>query len=104
MAPVAAIRRRGYGANENCPNGTESVGVTGGDIRGDVVPDNWQQIGRTLKATSPAQLVTFHPRGRTQSSTWFHTYDWLDFNMFQSGHRRYDQIREEDDPDTWKGE
>jgi diadenosine tetraphosphatase ApaH/serine/threonine PP2A family protein phosphatase len=22
---------------------------------------------------------------------WFHNADWLDFNMFQSGHRRYDQ-------------
>jgi hypothetical protein len=35
--------------------------------------------------------MTFHPRGRLQSSLWFHDREWLDFNTFQSGHRRYDQ-------------
>ena len=35
--------------------------------------------------------MTFHPFGRTRSAAWFHTEPWLDFNMFQSGHRRYDQ-------------
>ena len=33
----------------------------------------------------------YHPFGRTSSSLWFHQEKWLDFNMFQSGHRRYDQ-------------
>jgi hypothetical protein len=32
-----------------------------------------------------------HPFGRTQSSGWFHQENWLDFNMFQSGHRDYAQ-------------
>jgi hypothetical protein len=58
-------------------------------------------MGRTLKELAPEQLVTFHPFGRTQSSTWFHAEPWLDFNMFQSGHRRYDQ--DADTPDA-KGE
>ena len=40
---------------------------------------------------NPDRLVTFHPRGRTDSSDDFHNENWLDFNMFQSGHRRYDQ-------------
>ena len=31
---------------------------------------------------------------------WFHEADWLDFNMFQSGHRRYDQ----DDTELGYGE
>ncbi len=35
--------------------------------------------------------MTFHPRGRTTSARWFNDRDWLDFNMFQSGHRRYGQ-------------
>ena len=35
--------------------------------------------------------MTFHPRGRTTSATWFNDREWLDFNMFQSGHRRYGQ-------------
>ncbi|MBN1927345.1 MAG: glycoside hydrolase family 140 protein, partial [Prolixibacteraceae bacterium] len=47
--------------------------------------------GKTIDMTDPNHLITFHPRGRCSSSTWFHNEDWLDFNMFQSGHRRYDQ-------------
>ncbi|MDP3684585.1 MAG: DUF4038 domain-containing protein, partial [Ignavibacteria bacterium] len=35
--------------------------------------------------------ITFHPFGRTQSSSWFQEAVWLDINMFTSGHRRYDQ-------------
>ena len=31
-------------------------------------------------------LISFHPMGGRCSSQWFHNDDWLDFNMFQSGH------------------
>lgn len=30
--------------------------------------------------------MTFHPRGPGRSSDYFHTADWLDFNMYQSSH------------------
>jgi len=63
----------------------------GGDVRGDQQTEVWKLMGRTLKKEDPGHLITFHPFGRTQSSTWFHEQPWLDFNMFQSGHRRYDQ-------------
>jgi len=36
-------------------------------------------------------LIGFHPRGRFSSSAWFHHEPWLDFNMFQSGHKSYAQ-------------
>ncbi len=65
--------------------------LNGGDLQGSVQTAVWQIIGRTLKEANPNHLVSFHPFGRTQSSTWFHTEWWLDFNMFQSGHKRYDQ-------------
>lgn len=68
--------------------------MNGGDLQGDVQGPVWRILGRTLKETDPNHLVTFHPFGRTQSSTWFHDEAWLDFNMFQSGHRRYDQDTE----------
>jgi len=68
--------------------------IAGGDIRGDVSPDVWRALGRTLKQADPNHLITYHPFGRTQSSSWFHRESWLDFNMFQSGHRRYDQDTE----------
>jgi hypothetical protein len=67
------------------------VWLNGGDMFGNIGTGVWNTIGNTLKANDPTHLVTFHPRGRTQSSAWFHDKPWLDFNMFQSGHRRYDQ-------------
>jgi hypothetical protein len=33
-------------------------------------------------------LRTFHPQGGQTSSQYFHTEDWLDFNMYQTGHAR----------------
>jgi len=80
------------------------IWINGGDIRGDNNKDIWQALGTTLDEMDSNHLMTFHPFGRTQSSTWFHNEDWLDFNMFQSGHRRYDQRRQSDDIATWKGE
>jgi hypothetical protein len=35
-------------------------------------------------------LITFHPRGPGLSSDYFHTTEWLDFNMFQSSHAGHD--------------
>ncbi len=67
------------------------VWILGGDTRGDRHPEVWRAFGRRLKQEDPEHLISFHPFGRTQSSSWFHSEAWLDFNMFQSGHRRYDQ-------------
>lgn len=36
-----------------------------------------------------SQLITFHPMGKSASSEFFHTDNWLDFNMFQSGHDKF---------------
>ncbi len=76
------------------------IWVNGGDIQGSDSIDVWNTIGQTLKLNDPNHLVTFHPFGRTMSSMWFQNESWLDFNMFQSGHRRYDQ----DDSDLAYGE
>lgn len=65
--------------------------VAGGDIRGGDNLAVWNLLGSTLQAEDPGHLITFHPFGRMQSSTWFHEERWLDFNLFQSGHQRYDQ-------------
>lgn len=37
-----------------------------------------------------SHLMTYHPQGGGNSARWFHEYDWLDFNMFQSSHGRLD--------------
>ncbi|MCL2171885.1 MAG: DUF4038 domain-containing protein, partial [Defluviitaleaceae bacterium] len=67
------------------------IWLLGGDIRGDKNADMWDICGARLRENMPDGLIGFHPFGRTSSSYWFHNRDWLDFNMFQSGHRRYDQ-------------
>jgi len=72
-------------------NKTNIVWLNGGDVRGDDSIKIWKTIGNTLKKYDPDHLISYHPFGRTQSSKWFHNESWLDFNMFQSGHRSYDQ-------------
>lgn len=82
------------------------IWVNGGDIKGEDGMEVWQTIGETINRVDTNHLITFHPRGRTQSSTWFHNAAWLDFNMFQSGHRRYDQDTSRSElrygEDNWK--
>lgn len=76
---------------ERYKNKPNIIWLNGGDIRGDESTDIWRDMGSTIHSICPDQLISFHPFGRTQSSTWFHNDEWLSFNMFQSGHRRYDQ-------------
>lgn len=67
------------------------VWLVGGDVRGSDAPEVFDLIGRTLRERCPGQLIGYHPFGRTSSSMYFHNAPWLDFNMFQSGHRDYSQ-------------
>ena len=67
--------------------------LVGGDVRGSDAPEEFGRIGARLREKCPHQLIGFHPFGRCSSSQWFQDAPWLDFHMFQSGHRRYDQIR-----------
>ncbi len=79
---------------KDCPN---IIWFIGGDIKGDVETASWETLARTIKSIDKNHLMTFHPFGRTSSIYWFHNAEWLDFNMFQSGHRRYDQTRGDGD-------
>lgn len=67
------------------------VWIIGGDIQGDIKTEVWDALAESIREADPGHLMTFHPRGRTTSAKWFNDREWLDFNMFQSGHRRYDQ-------------
>lgn len=67
------------------------IWIIGGDIQGDIKKEVWETLARTIKTHDPNHIMTYHPRGRTTSAEWFHNAEWLDFNMFQSGHRRYNQ-------------
>ncbi|HKI45403.1 MAG TPA: glycoside hydrolase family 140 protein [Balneolales bacterium] len=85
---------------KNDPN---IIWINGGDTKGSVKTKIWNTIGKTIKRIDHHHLMTFHPYGRTCSSQWFHDASWLDFDMFQSGHRDYSQIGN-DNPTAWKGE
>ena len=63
------------------------IWLLGGDVRGSAAPQTFEALARTLKEQCPDQLIGFHPFGRCSSSQWFAGADWLDFHMFQSGHR-----------------
>lgn len=67
------------------------IWILGGDVRGDGLEEVYRKEGTVLKRLNPDKLIGYHPFGRTSSSNWFHEEPWLDFNMFQSGHRRYGQ-------------
>ncbi len=67
------------------------IWLNGGDTFGSDSTATWNIIGNGLNDTDPNHLITFHPRGRCSSTDWFHNEKWMDFNMVQSGHRRYDQ-------------
>lgn len=67
------------------------IWVLGGDVRGNDGLEVFRKEAEILRSYNPDRMITYHPFGRTSSSLWFHNDEWLDFNMFQSGHRRYDQ-------------
>ncbi len=82
------------------------IWLVGGDVRGDAAPEVFRLLGRTLKRLNPQKIIGYHPFGRCSSSFWFGQDEWLDFNMFQSGHRDYEQrkLGQWDDNDIFYGE
>ncbi|MGA8203272.1 MAG: glycoside hydrolase family 140 protein [Woeseiaceae bacterium] len=80
---------------------TNIVWINGGDTLGASNSRTWSVLGRTLKRYNPDRLMTFHPRGRTDSSWWYHRAPWLDLNMFQSGHSSYAQDPDGRGEDNW---
>ena len=67
------------------------IWMIGGDVLGSKGTESWDALARAIKEVDKNHLMTFNPRGRTTSAQWFNDREWLDFNMFQSGHRRYGQ-------------
>lgn len=72
-------------------NKSNIIWLNGGDINGKDGYAVWEKLGSAIKNFDNNHLMTFHPRGRTSSTDWFHQSLWLDFNMFQSGHKSYAQ-------------
>ncbi len=109
MTETEAVEYGTFLANryKNSPN---IVWIIGGDIQGSVKTEVWETLARTIRAIDSGHLMTFHPRGRTCSSQFFPDAEWIDFHMFQSGHRRYGQrmgnkdypIPDNTEEDSWR--
>ncbi len=72
-------------------NKSNIIWLNGGDTKGCDSTATWNIIGENIHKIAKNHLETFHAFGRMSSADWFHNESWLDFNMFQSGHRRYEQ-------------
>lgn len=109
MTKEEAIKYGTFLANryKDSPN---IVWIIGGDIQGNIQTPVWETLARTIRNIDSNHLMTFHPRGRTCSSQFFPTAEWIDFHMFQSGHRRYGQrmgnkdypIPDNTEEDNWR--
>ena len=72
------------------------VWILGGDR--DVADEKeklvWRSMARGLKAGDGGNhLISYHPRGYNSSHEKLHHEDWLDFNMYQSGHsKKYNDV------------
>jgi len=63
------------------------IWVLGGDRPGDGLVDLWTAMAEGIRAGLGRRgLTTLHPCVGRGSSEWFHHCEWLDFNMWQSGH------------------
>lgn len=80
------------------------IWINGGSAKCEVNTDIWETIGNTIKKNDPNHIITFHPFGRTSSSSSFNNSSWLDVNMFTSGHRNYsqDDTQKKYGEDNWR--
>lgn len=109
MTPEKAAK---YGKflGERYKNKPNIIWMIGGDILGDKGTASWDALARAIRKADPNHVMTFHPRGRTTSARWFADREWIDFHMFQSGHRRYGQrngdgdytIKDNTEEDNWR--
>ena len=109
MTPEKATK---YGKflGERYKNKPNIIWMIGGDILGDKGTASWDALARAIRKADPNHVMTFHPRGRTTSARWFADREWMDFHMFQSGHRRYGQrngdgdytIKDNTEEDNWR--
>ncbi len=68
------------------------IWILGGDrnIDSKEVFELWKAMaGGISKGDLGNHLITYHPRGEKSSGEWFQNEDWIDFNIYQSGHARH---------------
>jgi hypothetical protein len=67
------------------------IWILGGDRLADGVENVWRAMAKGIEQGDGGRhLMTYHPQGGRSSAEWFHNDSWLDFNMLQSGHGKFD--------------
>jgi hypothetical protein len=97
LVSVDDAKKYGKFLAERYKDAPNVIWLIGGDQPGSIKPEVWEAMATTIKSIDKNHLMTYHPFGRTTSATWFNNASWLDFNMFQSGHRRYGQVKGDGD-------
>lgn len=65
--------------------------ILGGDRPADGYQMLWAAMADGIvEGLGRRPFFTYHPRGGNSSSEWFHQAEWLDMNMWQSGHSLLD--------------
>lgn len=67
-------------------NKSNIIWVLGGDATPEGYKKLWDSLAKGIKAGGSKHLMTYHIYGEHSSSEFWHSSDWLDFNMIQSGH------------------
>jgi Protein of unknown function (DUF4038)/Putative collagen-binding domain of a collagenase len=62
------------------------IWINGGDRHCKGNEKVWNALARGIRSADTGHLISFHPLGGISSSECFHQSEWLDFNMYQSGH------------------
>lgn len=88
---VAGAKAYGRFLAERYKDSPNIIWIIGGDIQGNIKPEVWTALAESIRSIDKKHLMTFHPRGRYTSAKWWSQAPWLDFHMFQSGHRAYGQ-------------
>ncbi len=87
--PINSSNARAYGRfiGGRYASRPNIIWILGGDRNASGFETVWREMAAGIKEGDGGRhLMTFHPPGGTSSSSWFHNDDWLDFNMWQTGH------------------
>jgi hypothetical protein len=83
--------RYGLFLGKRYANHTNVLWVLGGDRSPAGVEDVWEAMAKGLREGDGGRhLITYHPGGQTSSTQYLADKTWLDFNMLQVGHYRFD--------------
>jgi hypothetical protein len=78
-------RKYGHWLGERYRNVPNVIWITGGDRIATGFEEVYRELARGLReGDGGAHLITYHPCGWRSSSQYFHTEDWLDFNMIET--------------------